>query len=134
LSKQVLQFRSVAHITLPRHQHIPTKLAQFFDASLIAVAVALKLWSPILGLRSWQLSSVGAVVTMPEAAVHEDHLTMARKHDVGITGQLLVVQPVAVAQRMQRTAHYHLWPRVRLADALHALSQSEFSMLRHPVH
>ena len=70
-------------IALPHDEHVPTQLIEAATtARFVTTTIALKLRSPILRLRSRQLTAVCAVMTMPKAAVHENHLAMTREHDI----------------------------------------------------
>jgi hypothetical protein len=39
---------------------------------------------------------------VPEAAVNEDHRASARKHEVGLSGQILPVETEAIAQSVDK--------------------------------
>ena len=45
---------------------------------------------------------------MPKTAMNEDNLLQAREDKVGFARQVLPVQPIAVAHRMNKAAHHHL--------------------------
>ena len=47
-------------------------------------------------------------VAMPETAVDEDDCFVFGQHDVGMAGELFIMQPVAKALRMQILPHEHL--------------------------
>lgn len=68
---------------------------------------------------------------MPEAAMDEYHLPMPWKHNVGIAGKSLIVQPIAAPHAVQFAAHDHLGLSVCLSDALHPFRQAEFLSVRH---
>ena len=63
-----------------------------------------------VGLR--RARRLAALVTMPEATVHENNRVPFGKHDVGMAGQLGGMKAVAELQGVKMTAHKHLWFRV----------------------
>ena len=56
---------------------------------------------------------------MPETAVNEDHGPELRQRDVGFAGQILAVQPVAIAHPVQSTSNQHLRLRIRAFNRSH---------------
>ncbi len=56
-------------------------------------------WHPELGTMP---------VTMPEAAVHKNHSVELGEHDVGASGQLLIVLPEPQTKGKQTAPHQHL--------------------------
>ena len=51
------------------------------------------------------MTTLAGTVEMPEAAMHEDDCAMARKGEVGLSGEILVVKTVSVAKGVDETAH-----------------------------
>jgi hypothetical protein len=67
-----------------------------------------------------------ARVLMPETAVDKDHFSEPRKNDVGFAGQVICMQPVSKAHRMNEAADAHFWLSVFAAHARHALTSLLF--------
>lgn len=63
-----------------------------------------------------------ALLTMPEAPVHEDHLPARPEHKVWRTGQVAPVQPVPVAHSMHEAPHSRLGTGALAPDAGHELA------------
>ena len=62
---------------------------------------------------------LGASVTVPEAAVHEDRLAPASEHDIRPSGHVLAMQAIAISHGVKATPHDHLRLRVAALDRLH---------------
>ena len=67
---------------------------------------------------------------MPEAAVYKDDGPVLAQDNVGGAGEPAHVDPVAVATRVQVTAHEHFGPGVFALDACHT---SVSLLFGHPV-
>lgn len=59
------------------------------------------------------------VVSMPEAPVHEDARPVFPHHDVGLSWQSRMIQPVPEAMSPQPFAHHHFRFRVLAVDGCH---------------
>ncbi len=81
------------------------------------IAVEFRLPELHVGLRHRR--RLAALVTVPEASVHEDDRVPLGKHDVGVPRQLGRVEAEAKAQSMQMAAHDHLRLRVLRPDVAH---------------
>jgi len=86
-------------LALPDDQGGPAERFEVILIPPIPRSVCCELWPPIIeaGPRS---PSLGALVSMPEAAMHEDGLLAAREHDVGRTRKAFTVKPVPVSGAM----------------------------------
>ena len=58
-------------------------------------------------------------MTVPEAAMNEDHLAAATKDDVRAPRQIPSMQAKPVAAAMKKAAHAQLWTRISGADTRH---------------
>jgi len=58
---------------------------------LIAIAVSIYLADPVFSICLGLTGTASAVMTMPEATMHEDHLAPAGKDQIRRTGQILSV-------------------------------------------
>jgi hypothetical protein len=56
---------------------------------------------------------------VPEAAMHQHHLSLRWKNEIGRSGQTSPMKPVAVSKTMRKTAYKKLWLRVHLTDKPH---------------
>jgi hypothetical protein len=102
----------------PDDHDAPSGRPQVRCRTSIAHLVALDLLDPKLWTRRGPTKE-GAIVSVPKAAVHEDDSFPARKHDVGATGQRLVVKPVAEPQGVEASAQKKLGLRILSFDPAH---------------
>ena len=58
-------------------------------------------------------------MSMPETPVHEDARPVFLQHQIRMTRQPLVVEPIAESPLPQPTPHYHLGLRVLPPDGRH---------------
>lgn len=58
-------------------------------------------------------------MTMPEAAVHKDHSTVLCQHDVGLSQQLPVVEPITKTKGMKPAPDQHFRFGVGPPDRCH---------------
>lgn len=56
---------------------------------------------------------------VPETPMDENRLLAARKDEIGLTGQILPVKTVTVAEAVQQPAYRPLGTRVFASDSLH---------------
>ena len=64
------------------------------------------------------------LVLMPEAAVNEDHDAARPQNNVGLAGELRVMQAVANAKREQRLSNNQFRLRVRAFDTAHVFASA----------
>lgn len=51
--------------------------------------------------------------------MHKDDCPVLGEHDIGLSGQILAVQPEAIAHPVEQRADYQLWLCVSIPDAGH---------------
>ncbi len=68
---------------------------------LVSLPVFLYLFDPIFAIVDWHTITACALVTMPEAAVDEDNFLSAAENEVRATWQILSMEPVSIALRIQ---------------------------------
>ena len=85
---------------LPDFLDGPTNLFQFGPFFAVSGAIALDLGQPKLEVRLGEFPDLTAVA-MPEAPVDKDRLLATEENDVRAPGQLLPMQPEAVAQSVE---------------------------------
>jgi hypothetical protein len=56
---------------------------------------------------------------MPETAMNENHCAIFRKNDVGLSRQVLPVQPKPVAETMKKASHADFRSGIRAAYRSH---------------
>ena len=112
---------SVTRLALPHHDHLPPQRLQGRAVLRIPLSVACDLGRPELGVRLRDAVRLASLMSVPEAAVHEDHGLVLRKGDVGPTGQVLAMQTEAVARRMKLLPHQDLRLGVLPQDPSHDL-------------
>jgi len=56
---------------------------------------------------------------MPETAMDEDGLVMARKYNIWSPRQVASMQTVSIAHSVDEPSHFHLWCGVPTTNGLH---------------
>ena len=100
----------VERLARPDRHHLPTCRLERSGILAVALGVAIELRVPVAGVRSRPATVRAALglMPMPEAAVDEDHFPTAGEGDVGLAGQVLQVDAVAIAERVKQPAHAQL--------------------------
>jgi hypothetical protein len=83
----------------PYHKHPPAGRRKSIVGALVPVAVAVDLCLPEFRTRSRQPEH-RTIVSVPEAAVHEDRRVPGREHEVRPAREITAVQTEAVSARM----------------------------------
>lgn len=96
---------------------MPAEDAELDTFLYVALFVAFYLLLPELAIALGQYEVFAAFVAVPEAAVDEDDGPVLAQDNVGGAGEPAHVDPVAVATRVQVTAHEHLGLGVLALDA-----------------
>ena len=87
---------------------MPTEEAELDAFLYITFLVSLYLLLPVLGIALGQYKISAVFVAVPETAVYKDDGSVFAQDNVGGAGEPAHVDPVAVATRVQVTAHEHL--------------------------
>jgi hypothetical protein len=85
----------------------------------VAIPVASELWLPILATASWYAAFPAPVMKMPEAAMDEDDLPVARHDNVGTSWKIGTMQPETKTKAMDEAPDRHLWRHILAADLAH---------------
>ena len=102
---------------LPDDDCVPAEHSQLDAFLYVALFVAFYLLLPVLAITLWRYVVLAAFVAVPEAAVDKDDGPVLAQDNVGGAGEPAHVYPVAVATRVQVTAHEHLGLGVLALDA-----------------
>lgn len=123
LSSQTLEARDLQlsrQLTLPNNEYSPPERSQLRLLTSITLLVRNRLLLPELSVRS-RPTPKPAVVSVPEAAVHEDDGPVPWEHQVGPTWKTATTQPVSKTASVECFANKHLECRVLLPHTAHAL-------------
>ena len=101
----------------PDYYSVPAEKAELNAFLYVALFVALYLLLPELAITLWWHVVPAAFMAVPEAAVDKDDGLVLAQDNVGCAGEPAHVDPVAVATRVQVTAHEHLGLGVFALDA-----------------
>jgi len=112
-------------LAFPHNQELPTEFSQSALTTQIAETVCAQLRPPEIEPGFWQTAIPAAGMSMPETAVHEDHLSRFRKHNVRAAGQIGFVEPISKAETPQKPAGFPLRLRVLVPDPAHAFASFE---------
>lgn len=115
---------AAANGALPNRGDAPSFGAKPSLDSGVACDVRCQLCAPEVHVALGLGQSVAAAMPVPEAAMHEDDLVSARKHQVRRAGQTAHVQPKPEAQRVQRPTNDNLRLCVLATDARHERAAS----------
>ena len=96
-----------------RHPELPVRLR-----NLTARGIGKYVFTP---LSLWRGVGGEAPMTMPEAPVHKDARPVLSQHQVGMSRQPLMVQPIPESPLPQPTPHNHLRLRVLRLDSRHVI-------------
>lgn len=88
---------------MPSHRG---KLALVF---YVTITVAFNLRFPEFSVALWNHIISASFVSMPEAAVHEDARPVFAKHDVRMTRETWMVQPIAKPSAEQEFPYHDFW-------------------------
>jgi hypothetical protein len=94
-------------LALPQDQTPPAIFLQCRKVLKVAGAVPFQFRNPISSIGFWKVGKL-AVVLMPEAAMHEDELLPAREYQIGLSRQVIPMEPVAVPHTMNKPTNEHL--------------------------
>ena len=95
-------------LTLPDDNCMPAEEAELDVFLYVALFVAFYLLLPELAIALWRYIVPATFVSVPKTAVDKYCGLVLAQDDVGGTGKPAHVDPVAVATRVQVTAHEHL--------------------------
>src|SRR5215472_3028894 len=92
-------------LAFPHDERGPSCCLERLEITRISCLIPLELRPPIFrpGLR--HLRAEPAVMLMPETAMDEDDLATRREHNVRVARQVGAVQAIAIAERVQDSAH-----------------------------
>ncbi len=75
--------------------------------------------APIFGVGFWSSGAARAIMAVPEAAMHEHHLTQLGKNQIRFAGKVFAMKPEAEAHTMSHASHGHLRRGVNSFDCPH---------------
>lgn len=102
-TKPPLKRRKIARLALPDDHDAPAGTAQLPLDALIAQPVPCPFRVPKLTIRRRPALSSPTSMGVPEAAMYEDHRTLACKDKIGRSRQVASMQAIAVSHRMNKT-------------------------------
>src|SRR5216684_2697507 len=113
--------RRFTQLAFPNRQRLPPLARKLPFISFVPSLVSFELWLPKIQTGFRHPGESAASVTVPEAAMHENNLAPRSENEVGAARQILLVKPVAIAQREDQSADQHLGARVPGSHARHDL-------------
>ena len=106
-------------MALPHRDHRPAEPTKGRGSPPISFDVAIKLVLPEAEARRRRRRETTALMTVPEAAVHEDHRGESGQHEIRPTRQIATMQAEPVPESVDELTHRSLRCRVLAADAGH---------------
>jgi hypothetical protein len=77
------QLFQVSCLAFPNYEHFPIRTAKFSSCSPVTLFVLKQLHRPKVPPNRWHRPSQLAAVSMPEAPMHEYHLSSSREYEIG---------------------------------------------------
>ena len=118
-------------LAFPDDQDLPAHAAQPADMLPVVRHVPRKFVRPELPVALRGGGALAALVPVPEAAMHEHHRPVPRQHDVGLTGEVLHVEPEPVPRAVQQTADLPLRAGVLAPDLRHYSATCSYGQCVH---
>lgn len=108
-------------LAFPDGDAVPSHGGEALEVVAVAFLVPPYLLRPEFCVCLWQPEVSAAFVSVPEASVHHDDGPVFPQHQVGVSGQSRVVQPVTEATAEEEFPHQQFGLCVLAADGGHAL-------------
>jgi hypothetical protein len=121
---------NILEFALPDFFDRPTNLFQFGPIFAIALAVSLDLGSPEVEIGFRELADL-ATMAMPETSMNEDRLLTTDEGDVGPSGEVFPMEPVAIAQSVQKRANDQLGLGMLRANPRHQSAAARLGSVIH---
>jgi hypothetical protein len=102
----------VLEMAFPNDQHSPSQLFQPAARGGVTRAVAENLLRPISGIRFRDARSPAASVPMPKASMYENSRAAAGNRQVGFSGQVGAMKPIAITEATDYPANDLFWSSV----------------------
>ena len=106
-------------LTLPYFNNSPTQFIEFGDVEFVTFNIPLDFCFPKIVIVDRDCREAAILVTVPKATVNEYGNLVLGKNDVGFAGQVLSVQPKAVAMCKQKASHQNFGFGVFAFDVRH---------------
>ena len=106
-------------LTLPYNDYMPSHLCQLPLLFLVTLFVTHDFLLPKVGIRLRKSEVLTAIMSVPKAAVDKHTRAVLAQHDIGMTGQTGIVQPVSESLSPQIFAHKYLRLSIRRANSGH---------------
>lgn len=112
----------VSSPTPPHCVDPPAAPSQPRSVTPVAGDIIAELLQPECTSRGRSGSKAARVVAVPEASVDEDDHAKSRKNNVGLAGQLFVVQAESVSHFVQQRPHHTFGTSVLAANTRHVVA------------
>jgi len=117
--KAALKIGGVLGLAFPDGEDFPALGLELAEIAAVAGGVAEALGVPILGVVDGVFAFALAGMHVPEAAVNVDYLAVAGQDDIGLAGEVVAVEAIAVAKLVDEFADDHFWRCVAGFDRRH---------------
>jgi hypothetical protein len=82
------QLGEIGRFAFPHYNHAPCQATQLLSDSFISIHILGELLLPEVCPALWRVGKRTALMSMPEAPVHEQHGTIPRQNDIGATWKI----------------------------------------------
>lgn len=104
----------VTRLALPHNEYPPPELIKRFLCTFVPSGICIKFRVPEFRIGGGPSASWASYMPVPEAAVDEDDLSMARQHNVGMSREVRTMQPEAIPKPVQQAAYYQFRSRIAI--------------------
>lgn len=111
----------ILELALPNGDAVPAHSRQLLLLGPVPFSVSCNLLPPKISVGLRQFVVLASFVPVPKAAVDKDASTIFLQHQVGMSGQTRVVEPITEPTTPQPAAHNELGACVLIADSCHIL-------------
>lgn len=128
----MLKRLNILEFALPHLFNRPTNPLQSRYVLPVAMPITLDFGRPKIQVRFGELTDLTAMA-VPETSMNEDRLSATDENYVGLSGKILPMQPVAIAQSVQKRANNQLGLGMLRAYPRHQSAAAGLSpVIHHP--
>jgi hypothetical protein len=111
----------VLQLAFPYAERFPAHCPQIAKVDLISFDVLQELWLPIVAAGLGDSALVAALMQVPKAAMHKDHLAQLCEYQVRLSRKRWNVKPITKALRVKKPPNKHFRRSILARNAPHVL-------------
>lgn len=114
----------ISQLAFPYHKCLPASFRQFDHVLAVPHDIPVQLRLPVIRIGLGDACATFAIMSVPEAAVNEDHLSTSYERKVGRAGQVLAMKAEAIAKPVGHSPNQHFRLGALTPDPPHVLGSS----------